>query len=321
MSKSLIPFSVGDYCLVRLEHKNYLVSVESAGSKICKAMVQKNYPYTEDEVSFEASDVIANFGQDPTHTGYEVFRKYSVSDVGKIYYFVKAGKETRKKLEKEINKCFSELGKRGLASIFPIVVEVRPEKGKVQGYYKLNLKSDVDYLGLRASRELDVRHTFFHEIGHGIFNRLLVSSKDKSAWVSLYNTFIDVKDIDSKAMRKYIKGLIHSCIPVADYIKSIENEAEILILKEILSYVKKYHRLSIKDLNIMIESGETKELEKVFPKNYVSLAQEKSNGVSDYSTKSPEEFFCESFAHHMTGKSLPSSIKKLMEKTLQRAAR
>lgn len=318
-----IKFGVDDYVQISYNDKTYLVRVTKYSDRMCRGTAQKHYPYVEDEIDFEVKDVLSNLGSSPSRLnklGFEVHHATSkISGIGDIHYFVKIGSTVKDELKTAITKGYKALEKKGLVSFFPLNFEIKPEKGKMAGYYVANFKSDVDTMGFRLINGNDFRHCFFHEAGHGIYERLITSRSLKAKWVALYNEFIEVNEISSKQIKHLYSVFASNEGTMSEFRSSLEEESDSVMLKEILTYIKKYHRLNIKDLDVLAE-GEKAEIKKLWPKDGLSLTREKDTGITSYAATAPKELFCESFAFYMTGKKLPKNIKKLMEKTLTKAA-
>lgn len=314
-------FSLGDYITVSYQDRKSFVQVTKKTKHICEGVLQKNLPYSSDVISFERADVIANYADSPEKMGMEVLRHESViKAVGSINYFVRPTKTLIKEIEKTVSKGYDELEKRALVSFFPINVEVRGEKGKLAGSYTTNMKTDLDTLCFHLLDGQSLRHTFFHEIGHGIFNRLVTKHSTKADWVEAYNELIAVDEITKHDLKRLYKNFVASGMEMREFRKELEEESDTVILKEILAYIKKYHRLSVQDLDILILDSKFDEIRKVWARDPLALTNANTTKISEYAAKSPTELFCEAFAFYMTGKKLPKEIKKLLEKTLQEAA-
>lgn len=319
--KSLIPFSTEDYVQVESQGKKYLIQVTKRSDDMCAGVNQKHYPYVEEEIVFEREDVLANYGRRPDKMGHEVFKTASrLHGIGEINFFMKVGSATKDEVKEAIKKGHKTLEKKRLAAFFPLNFEVRPAKGKTLGYYQTNMKSDVDTMGFRLGDGQDFAYCFYHEAGHGIWDRLVTKRSTKAKWITLYNEFIDVQSLSTKQIRNMFSDFESMACNMTEYKDSLkEDQASTLLLKEILSYIKKYHRLSIKELDILADDDK-KAIKRLWPADAISLTTEKDTGISLYSLKSPVELFCEAFAFYMTGKSLPKSVKNLMSKTLEQAA-
>lgn len=313
----LIKFDVEDYVLVKLESKKLLLQVTKKSDNMCSGLVEKLLPYEEKDTPFEPTDVIANFGQNPEKAGYEAFyRKTSIPEVGSVAFFTKVSSTARDEVRKTLEKGYSQLKKRHLVSFFPLNLEIRPEKGKSLGHYKLDKKTDIDTLCLRINSEQTMLESFYHECGHGIWERMIYKRSTKSKWIQAYNSLIEVQKLTSKQLKGILNDLQNLRCNITEYKASLEDESEVRILKEALSYIKKYHRLDTDDLNSIIENGDFDVLSSVWPTDSLALTKVKESGITAYASKSVKEFFCESLAFYLMGKALPSNVKSLMEKTV-----
>lgn len=319
--KNLIPFSTEDYVQVESQGKKYLVFVNKRSDDMCSGTNQKHYPYVEEEIVFEREDVLANYGRRPDKMGHEVHHSASqLSGIGEINYFFKVSSSTKDELKAALKKGHRALEKKRLVAFFPLNFEVRPPKGKLLGYYHTDMKSDLDTMGFRLGEGQDFAHCFYHEAGHGIWDRMITKRSTKAKWITLYNEFIEVQSLSTKQIKGMLNDFESTACNLTEYKDSLkEDKPSEMLLKEILSYIKKYHRLSVKELDILADDDK-KAIRKLWPSDAISLTTEKDTGISLYSLKSPIELFCESFAFYMTGKSLPKSVKKLMSKTLDQAA-
>ncbi len=317
-----IAFSIGDYLTVDSQGKKYLVTVTKKSDSMCAGVNQKHAPYVEEEITFENDEVLANYGVRPGRSGYEVHLTSSrLSGIGELNFFVKLSSAERDEIKDVVKKGHKALDKKSLASFFPLNFEIRAGKGKALGYYSLDMKTDIDTMGFRMGELQDLTHTFYHEAAHGIWERLVTKRSTKAKWISLYNEFIDVESLSTKHIRRMYEDFASMACSMTEYKASLkEDEGQEMLLKEVLSYIKKYHRLSIKDLDILADSDDKKTIKKLWPNDAISLTKEKETGISLYSLKSPLELFCESFAFYMTGKGLPKTVKKLLSKTLQEGA-
>lgn len=318
--KYFIPFSVDDYVQVATDNRKCLVQVTKRSDDMCAGVNQKHFPYSEDEIVFERDDVVANLGRRPERLGHEVHHSTSkLSGIGEINFFIKVSSSTKDDLKEVIKKGYKALEKKRLVSFFPLNFEVRPEKGRMLGYYSTDMKSDIDTMGFRIGELQDLTHCFYHEAAHGIWDRLITKRSTKAKWISLYNEFIAVDKLTKQQMNDLYHSFASMACTVTEFKDSLEDEEEVLLMKEVLSYIKKYHRIALKDLDLLADDDK-KAIKALWPSDAISLTKEKDTGISLYSLKSPLELFCESFAFYMTGKSLPKSVKKLMSKTLEQAA-
>jgi hypothetical protein len=316
-----VDFKVEDYVWVEKEGRNYKGMVTKKREKDAVLVIEEKLPYEEVELLFDNKEIIANLGKKPSHKILHTFYKSkSCVGVGKVHFFLRIDDKGRSKFVDIIEKGYKELKRKGLVAYFPMNMEVRPENGKKLGHYKVDKKSDLDTMTMYANEESDYLETFFHESGHGVWNRMITKRDVKSKWIDMHRSYISVRTLDTVKLKKIRNEIRSLNLTVSEYKKSLETDDDKLILKEILGYIKKYRHLSIMDLDDIIEARDYELFHNVWPRDSVALSKIKETGITAYSLKNPQEFFCEAFSFYMKKKELPSSVKRLMEKTLEHAA-
>jgi hypothetical protein len=99
------------------------------------------------------------------------------------------------------------------------------------------------------------------------------------------------------------------------FMKTECDEEEAKTIKEAFSYVKRIHKLSMKQVQDYVHSRGKKSLTKFWP-SYSDIVQPHAD-ITEYAMTNHEEFFAESVAHYMTGKKLPKDVKKLVKHTFK----
>lgn len=311
-----VPFSIEDYVLVHQGNRKHLVSVEKTSDKMCRGVKQDNFPYDESDLTFEKDEVVANYGKSPKPFIHEAFYKeFNHKDFGRVLFFTKVSKDVKTEIEELLTTAFKKLNKAGVNHFLPVNVEVRPPKGKMLGHYKTQKhEGELDILCIRPSLENPLDFTLYHECAHGVWQRLITQRKIKASWIRDYHQFIEVQHLTSKDLKSLLNELLSATQSVSEFKAGLsENDQD--ILREVLSYIKKYHRLSVHDLNLLIDCGDTETITTLWPTDTIALAKIKGNGVTNYSLKNVEEYFAEVFATHMTKGNLPPRTQKLLLKT------
>lgn len=313
-----VPFSVDDFLLVQQSGKKHIVKVDKAQEDKGKGMIQDKFPYEEDLLSFEGKEILANYGKRPHSSIYEAyFKSFKHPDIGEVHFFVKADKALKKEIESQLTKAYKRLDKAGLTKFFPLYVEIRPEKGKMLGHYKAAKSEGIlDIIALRPSDLHTLEQTFFHESGRAVWKRCILQRKAKAAWIKDYNQFIQVQHLTSKSLKKLYHELANSNQNISEFKSGLEEEQQ-LVLKEVISYIKKYHRLSLVDLNLLLESGDVETVGEVWPSDTLALSKIRENNISNYSLKNVEEYFSEVLATYLMGQKIPAHTEKLLTKTIQ----
>lgn len=324
MSDSL-NVQVGDFVLVQQVGKKHVVKVEKIKGDDLGGRLQEKAPYEGDTIPFERKEVVANYGQRPHKSVFEAyFKSFDHPDIGRVNFFYKASKEEKAEVEKKLSKAFKVLSKNGLTGYFPLYVEIRPAKGKMLGHYKPakgSRKQDdtdgmLDIICLRPSEDHPLEETFYHECAHAIWRRSIHKRKAKAAWIRDYKQFIQVQHLTSKSLRSLMQELLNSNQPLGEFKKGLEEDSQ-LILREVVSYIKKFHRLTPVDINLLLESGDHDTVQEVWPTDNLSVSKIKQNNISNYSLKNVEEYFAECVATYLQGKKVPSHTEKLLTKTFQ----
>ena len=313
-----VTFQVEDYILVEQDGRKNIVRVDKTSGKSGRGMKQDKFPYEENELKFDLDEVVANYGKYPKSFIHEAFYKeFKHPTFGSVNFFLKAGKETKEEIDKVLTKCAKKLKDHNLDGFLPVNVEIRPGKGKMLGHYKTHKnEGELDIMCLRPSSENPLEITVFHEAGHGVWKRLIPHRKIKAAWIREYSHHLEVQHLTSKDLKSMLNDLLSASQKVTDF-KSGLSENDQMILKEILSYIKKFHRLSVLELNLLIESGDTDTVSEVWPSDTIALSKIKENNISNYSLKSVEEFFSECLAFYLTKGKLPKHTEKLLIKTIE----
>ena len=323
-TKVMLPVEKDDYIVVRVGNKNKLAFAHSP---------KRNTAYIEDTMSldvpvtfeYSAETLIANLGKDPLPGkayGVEVQPHYGEvkSEIGPMHLYRKLDDEEKTAINIAIKKIKKKVDAQGLEKVFPIYrIEVLNPKGKWAGSYGVKFNGGVaeDLMRLHPkiiSDQIYNQYIFAHEIGHAIWFRY-VSEKVRSEWLEVYNGLTKVSKAKKSEMEELCTALVSSQQSVREFQRDIE-EDELALFKEALSYLKKHHKLSPEDVNILLNQN-SKALAAIWPTT-ASFSTSESL-VGEYSKVSVQELFAESYAYHTTGKEIPKSILKLLEKTLKKA--
>lgn len=313
-----VTFQVEDYILVQQEGKKHLLCVDKSSGKTGRGIRQDKFPYEENQVKFEAEEVVANYGKYPKPFIHEAFYKdFTHPAFGSVNFFMKVDKATKEEIETALTKCAKKLKQHNLDGFLPVNVEIRPSKGKMLGHYKtFKQEGELDVMALRPSTEHPLEETIYHESGHGIWKRLIHHRKAKAAWIREYSHHLEVQHLTSKDLKSLLNELLSASQTISDFKQGL-SENDQMILREILSYIKKFHRLTVIDLNLLLESGDQDTVTDVWPCDTIALSKIKANNISNYSLKSVEEYFSECLAFYLNGGKLPKHTAKLMAKTIE----
>lgn len=319
-SKERVKFSVGETVIVKLDDKKYsAVFVHRKTDTVCSGSVLKYAPYDEVILEFMRDQVVCNLGENPKPGSVygqqvEPFFRTTHSKMGTVHFFYASSKQEKEKLVGALDKGYDNMKAKGLANIFPIVVEMRPPKGNFDGHYKTGRKGDPDTMCIRPRDEIDFKHIMYHELGHPIWSYLF-TDKIRAKWIRAYHKQVKISKLTAKDCKSLLKRLLNDKLVIKEFSASLEEDNQ-AILKEIIKHVKKVHSLSQRDLDTMILAGD--DITEFWPTTEMEVSEIRSD-ITDYATKSPEEFACECFAFYMCGKKkeLPERVLKLLDKSLQ----
>lgn len=324
ISKAQLPVDKDDYIVVRIGKKN----------KLCFAHNPKrNTAYIEDtmnldepvSIEYDANTLIANLGSDPAPGkayGVDVQPHYGdyASPIGRVHLYRKLEDSEKKAVEISIKKIVKKIEGIGFEKVFPISrIEIHNAKGKWAGEYRISNKSGeiFDVIKLHPKLLEDQVYNVYiwaHEVGHAIWYRY-VPEKLRAEWLELYNESTKVSKAKKSQMEELCTALVASQESVREFQRNIEGE-ELAMFKEALAYMKKIHKMSPEDVNILLNNN-AKVLAQIWPTS-ASISSTESL-VSEYATVSVQELWAETFAWSLTGKVLPKTVQKMLDRTLKAA--
>lgn len=316
-----LAFNVGDTVIVKIDDKKYAsVFVHRKTDRHCSGTVTKYAPYDEVVLEFLRDQVVCNLGTDPAPGNLygqqiEPFFRTAVSSAGSVHFFYRVSKKEKDSLIDTLNKVYDKMKTKGLRDIFPLTIECRPVKGNTYGSYKVGKKGDNDVMCLRPSIECDLNHVVFHELGHPVWKHLFTETT-RAKWIRAYHKQVKVSRLTARDSRSLLKKVMADRLVLKDFAANLEDDSKI-VLKEIVKHIKKVHGLSPRDIDTMILADE--DITEFWPTTDMEVSEIRSD-VSDYSKKSPEEFFSEIFSFYMIRKDIPERVKKLLEKSLEAVA-
>lgn len=320
----LIDVAKDDYIIVRVGKKNQLALAHSPKRNTCyiESTLHSDEPQT---FEYDEHTLIANIGKDPVPGaafGVQITLHYGevATDLGPMHYFRKTDDDEKKAIKIAIKKVVAKMNDIGLSKVLPIKrIEVHNPKGKWAGSYQVSFKSGSaeDIIKLHPkilNEQLYNQYIFMHELGHAIWYRY-VDEKMRSEWLQLYNEQTKVTKAKKSEMEDLCTSLVSSQLSVREFQADIEGDEQAMF-KDALAYLKKIHKMTPEDLNILLNQN-SKALHNIWP---TSAAVSHSDSLcGEYSKVSVQELFAEAFAKDATGEQIPKTCKKLLEKTLKKA--
>lgn len=290
----------------------FVEELETPRSDGVMALLVKQALDFENKDEVQVMNIISNYGQEPDFDSLklEIFnQEYVVPVFGKVTEY-RGVLEQERKLIKDTFESLKEKAK--LYDCFPTYISIRHNKGKKAGCYKYNKKLEMGEITLcpEAFDKENLQQIIMHELGHAVWDRNL-SNNYKAKWIRLYDKNMERTAIEDQEVKTLREDLISSGMTLSDYIHVVENPES---LKKIADYIKDLYNLKLIHIDTLISNGD--DLTKYWPTSGFKLS-DYNPFVSDYATKSVEEFFAESFMFYNLKMSLPESVRKAIELTLK----
>lgn len=334
----------GDFLLVSFDNRTLLVEMSQRKGDRYSGIVHQAKAGTlisrmEDRnIIFFGGDIQANLGKNPPSgkvygVDVKIQRATVETALGDTVFYYKASKDDKKKFLKGLTKVRKVMKKFALTSLLPFYIEViRNPKSKTLGMYYATKQSKKDEDETRLPDRIvyndilenDVVDTFCHEIGHGIWYRLITKHTIKAKWIKLYTDHVKLTDFSEKDVSIMRKMFINFALPIKDFKKVLKedyDEFDLNLFNKIISTIVLTHRVSMQEIDELILAGDVETIENIWPTFKLILVNIKDTNISDYAKKNVREFFAECTRIYLTGGKLPKKARKLMEKTLQLSAR
>jgi hypothetical protein len=315
----------GDYVIVKLYGKYKLVLVTTIAGEEVSGFLEDELARDEHQnaIKFPLTDIVANFGKNPEPgRAYGVIvepfqRSVKSGRWGTISFYRHMTAKDIKVLRGSLVRTFDVMHDRLLTGFAPLSLEIRPPAGKYAGWYKRISKFDQpDVLCLKprifdglTNEEID--RLVYHESAHGIWWRLIPKAMHLK-WLGVFHKRMVLRNVDNDTLQSIRKSIQESGLSLSSYLKHEATDDTEIIIREVVKYVKRIHRLEPIDIDLILEHG--KSLKKLWPTH--SDLSSPYIDVSEYAATNARELFAESFAFFMTGIKLPPDLDKLMNMTL-----
>lgn len=323
--KVVLPITVGkdDYIIVRVGSKCKLGFAHNPERNTCylEETLQSEEPIV---FEYDEKTLIACLGADPeigTAFGVHIEpqRSEQEHEIGPILYHRKMKKEEKKAFKWGLDKAVETLKEHKLEAILPIKrVELRNKKGKYAGHYVVKRKGDdtQDKIVFHPQVLEDPKYNLYvvlHELAHALWFRK-TSDEFRARWLVSYNEHTHVNKAKKSHMESLLKQLIESQAGIREFAKELEDDEDKALFREILVYLKRHHKLSPQDVNLLLTHN-SQVLGEIWPTS-ASLS-ESELPITAYAATNVEEFFAEAVSHVLTGKAIPKKIDKLLQKTFK----
>lgn len=323
--KVVLPITVGkdDYIIVRVGSKCKLGFAHNPERNACYLEETLN---SEEPIVFEYDEktLLACLGAEPeigTAFGVHIEpqRSETESVLGKLFYYRKMNKAEKKAFKWALAKALEVMKEQKFDSVLPIKrLEVRNKKGKYAGTYTIKRKGDdvQDKITFHPQVMEDPKYNLYvilHELAHALWFRK-TSDEFRARWLVSYNEHTHVNKAKKSQLESTLKQLIESQVGIREFAKGLEDDEDKALFREILVYLKRHHKLSPQDVNLLLTHN-SQVLGEIWPTS-ASLS-ESDQPITAYAATSVEEFFAEAVSHSLTGHKLPGKIDKLLQKTFK----
>lgn len=323
----MLKLNSGDYAIVRHKGKPKLIIKMDGGHRgVIESSLIGDDP---EHIEYAPEDVLCNLGSDPKVGSYQgvnvrpYVRTIPTDRYGPIHICRKMDKKEIKALKVAMKEVHAWYAKTASIDFLPLAaIYIYPPKGKYAGMYYAKVKANEirDEIHLFAKEFTDIQYNKYviaHEFAHGFWFRC-VDKPLRAKWVKLYQRRLKL----SKVMKERLNDLWESVLNyeggIKDYQKEIADDADSLLLKDVITYFKRVHHLSVQDIdNLMQHAGDV--LGNLWPTSSV-LTEERSD-LSDYAMRNVDEFFAEAVAYKCAGKKLPKDVEKGLKITFRKSKR
>jgi hypothetical protein len=303
--------------------------VSSDASGILSGYIEKDSHVQELRKQFEIpkKDLLLDLGTSPhpgTAYGFNLTNRYqgakSHEFFGKICFFYKPEKEAAAALMKAFDKAQAIIERAGFNPVVNSVWEINSAEsgGKWAGSYKRSKKPEqVPHrfaIKPESLPESEFVYVILHEFAHHLHAEYLTGAKINATWIKLFNTSIKLQTIGKEQSSRLLQALIEGEERPSDF-KSGLSEEDGLAFNWIMRTIKADHAISIRELDCLFEADFRDEIEQLWPKKTLHKKDLKPI-LSEYATTNYHELIAESFAFYLTKRTLPSSITKLVERSL-----
>lgn len=324
----MINISRDDYILV--QHKgtkpSFALVIDPKHHKASLELGAGNHS-DDDMITYDPKSVIANFGQDPRPgkafgITIEPFRSRITSkNFGEIDIYRKMEEPEFTALKKAMKSLYPKLEAHRCHITLPVRFVIRPAQGKYAGYFKMitRRKDNVilDHICLMPKIMTDVpylEYVIAHETMHSLWFRA-VPDDLKAKWLKLYRKRLSLVNIKKVTLESLGREIASYEGTVTDYMKEMADDETNSIIKEVLTWISKYHRLSKREIRLL-QDYDNEALMDLWP-THAELAKG-NNDPTEYAMKNVAEFFAECGALKVTGKKLSKDIQKGLAVTFKR---
>lgn len=278
-------------------------------------------------ITYDPENVIANLGPDPKvgkAFGVDIepyINSITSKKYGTIHIYRKMDDKDFKALKRSMKTLYPKLKANRCDITLPLTFRIKPAKGKHAGYYKMVTRRKdnqvMDYICLQPKVMTDpiyMEYVLAHEIMHSLWFRA-VPDHLKAKWLKLYRKRLVMTKIKKTELDSLSQEIANYSGTISDYMKEMADEDTNAIIKEVLSWIAKHHRMKKREIKLL-QDFDVEALMDLWPTH--AEITKGLNDPTEYAMKNVDEFFAESGALFITGKKLRKDITKALKVTLKK---
>lgn len=319
---SVMPIEKDSYIIVRQGSKHKLalaINPERNRAVIDSSLIDDEPQYVE----YDENNLVCNLGAKPklggTAFGVRIEPYVTTIDTrqGPIHFFREITDLEKKAFRRALKRTFEGMAEKNL-NVFPLgCLRVLPKRGSYAGMYHFRRKGGevTDRIDLFPATLEDTKYNeyvLYHEYGHAVWYRMC-DDQIKAKWIKLYHKRLELTSVLKDRLDPMLDELLKFTGSLKDFLKELEDEDR-LIFREVLAYYRRYHKMDQHAMDIL-HMEDTAKFASMWPKR-TTIVEVLKDDPSAYAMTKVEELFAESFAFHMTGKTLSKDLAKAMDKTL-----
>lgn len=322
--KTTLGVNNGDYIIVKSGTRFRLAFANNPERN--RAVIESTLRMDEPEVvEFDNDSLVANLGPNPVvgkvfGVHVEPLNSEKLHKIGNVLYYRPMKELESKALHYAFDKVVAKLDAEGLDAVLPFAqIQIRAGKGKYPATYmpkKLKDGTVADVIVFHPKFLDDPKanmYSLYHEIALAHWQHT-VNDDTRARWLSVYNQSIKVDRAKKSQMDGLLKSLLDSQVSIREFMRDLD-DAEKALMREALAYLKKHHKLSPAEVNILL-NHDSRALGEIWPTSAAMSLSEVL--ITQRATLSVQELFAESVAHVLFGKNIPRQLEKLVSVTFKR---
>mgnify|MGYP001193781631 CR=1 FL=1 len=323
-----------DYLVVEVNNKKYFGMAFAKGKLISEDGLEADDMPT---IEFKSGEILANLGKDPKRGnkvfGVDIERYENDLQVGwpiKLNVWRTIEKREKKIVVKAFGQAIDILKQNNADgwTAYLRYLQLKPNKGKMQGFYKTKSSKTergldqlcISALDLTNSKELV--QLILHEASHGIWARQ-VPRDIKAQWSSMFNKRNEIQRTEHEELEELARIISEFCrngMSFKEVLKELSSESpeEHDAFRDAIAYVKKVHHIDKEEFEALAIAKPDK-FANLWP--IVTDSPQFKPDVTEYAMTNVKEFFAESMSYFLTDRKLPKDVTKGCKATLKNLVR